>query len=129
MLGNHLGFNLWGHICDGLAVGVRPQAVLAILENREADLSPDERCFADLIRRFADGRIDAQDDWTFLNQQFGERGAVEYLAWLGHLTMTIRLIQAFISRLSISDADAAAKVRALIEDGLPLPDPRARVPR
>ncbi len=129
VLGNHLGFNLWGHICDGLAVGVRPQAVLAILEGRDADLEPDERRFADIIRRFADGRIDAQDDWAFLFDRFGERGAVEYLAWLGHLTMTIRLIQAFISRESVSDADAATKVRALIEGSLPLPNPRARIPR
>lgn len=129
VLGSYLGYNMWGHICDGLAVGVRTGAVLAILEHRDADLAPEERRFADLIRRFADGRIDDQDDWAFLHGRFGERGAIEYLGLLGHLTMTIRLIQAFLPRPVQSDADLAAKVRALVENGAPLPDPRARIPK
>jgi hypothetical protein len=129
VLGNHLGYNMWGHICDGLAVGVRPEAVLAILEHRDEDLDEAELRLADIIRRFADGRIDQGDDWDYLNGRFGERGAIEYIAWLGHLTMTIRLIQAFLSSQAEPDAVAADKVRRLVASGEPLPDPRARIPK
>ncbi|RYG82408.1 MAG: hypothetical protein EON59_14200 [Alphaproteobacteria bacterium] len=128
VLGSYLGYNMWGHICDGLAVGVRSEAVLAILEHRDADLEADERRLADIIRRFSDGELDEGEDWAFLNGRFGERGAIEYLAWLGHLTMTIRLIQALIGRHATSDEDAAARVRKLVETREPLPDPRARIP-
>jgi hypothetical protein len=128
VLGQHFGFNMWGHICDGLAVGVRAEAVLAILEHRPDALEPEEARFADIIRRFADGRLDEGEDWSFLAGHFGERGAIEYLAWLGHLTMTIRLVQAFISSQAETDADMAVKVRRLLADGEPLPDPRARIP-
>jgi hypothetical protein len=128
VLGNHLGFNMWGHICDGLAVGVRGEAVLAVLERRDADLEADEARFASIIRRFADGLIDDGNDWEFLKGRFGERGAIEYLAWLGHLTMTIRLIQAFIGNRGMTDGEAAAKVRAVMRGEIPLPDPAARIP-
>jgi hypothetical protein len=128
VLGQHLGFNMWGHICDGLAVGVRADAVLAILEHQPDGLDADEARFAGIIRRFADGKLGACQDWEFLVTRFSERGAIEYLAWLGHLTMTIRLIQAFISNQAESDAALALKVRRLLAEGGELPDPSARIP-
>jgi hypothetical protein len=127
VLGQHLGFNMWGHILDGVAVGVRAEAIMAILEHREDELEEDERRFATYIRRFADGRVD-DEDWAFVEKRFGPRGAVEYTAWIGHLTMTLRLIQTFLGRTAPSDTDAAVRLRQFIADGEPLPDPRARIP-
>jgi hypothetical protein len=128
VLGEHLGFNMWGHILDGVAVGVRPEAVYAVLEHRESDLSDDERLLAQYIRRLADGALEAAD-WAYVQKKYGTRGAVEFSAWVAHLITTIRLIQAFLANHSDSNETLAARLRKFIADGEPLPDPRARVPK
>jgi hypothetical protein len=42
--------------------------------------------------------------------------------------MTIRLVQAFLANQAEADADSAVRLRRLLADGEPLPDPRARIP-
>lgn len=128
VLGEHLGFNMWGHILDGVAVGVRPEAVYAVLEHREDDLTDDERMLAQYIRRLADGALEASD-WAYVQQKYGTRGAVEFSAWIAHLITTIRLIQAFLANHSDSNEVLAARLRKFLADGEPLPDPKARVPK
>jgi hypothetical protein len=128
VLGEHLGFNMWGHLIDGIAVGIRPDAILAVLDHDWEALTEEERLFARYIKRFADGQLDAAD-WEWVQSKLGTRGAVEYTALIGHLTMTIRLIQAFMSNHAESNQETAAKLREFIASGQPLPDPSARVPR
>jgi hypothetical protein len=128
VLGEHLGFNMWGHILDGVAVGVRPEAVYAVLEHRDADLTHDERMLTQYIRRLADGALEASD-WDYVQTKYGTRGAVEFSAWIAHLITTIRLIQAFLSNHSDSNEALAQRLRKYLADGEPLPDPKARVPK
>lgn len=128
VLGEYLGFNMWGHIVDAVAVGVRPEAIYAVLEHRDDDLTHDERMLAQYIRRLADGALEASD-WTFVEKKFGTRGAVEFSAWIAHLITTIRLIQAFMTNHSDSNEELAARLRKFIANGEELPDPKARVPK
>lgn len=128
VLGEHFGFNMWGHILDGIAVGVRHEAVLAVLEHRDGDLNDEERMLAQYVRRLADGALEASD-WASLEKHFGTRGAVEYTAWIAHLITTIRLIQAFLANHSDSNEELAARLRAFIANGDPLPDAKARIPK
>jgi hypothetical protein len=128
VLGEHLGYNMWGHIVDGIAVGVRSDATIAVLEHRDNNLNEDELKLATYIRRFADGKLDAAD-WEYVEGKFGSRGAVEYTALIGHLTMTIRLIQGFLANQAESNEVCAQKIRELVESNEPLPDPKARVPK
>ena len=128
VLGEYLGFNMWGHILDGIAVGVRPEAVFAVLEHRESDLTEDERMLAQYIRRLADGALEASD-WDYVQHKFGTRGAVEFSAWIAHLITTIRLIQAFMSNHSDSNEALVERLRNFLANGEPLPDPKARVPK
>jgi hypothetical protein len=126
VLGNELGCNMWGHVADGMAQGVRPEAVIAVIEKRLDDLEPRERFLAEYIIGFARGQLtDAQS--AQLRELFGTRGAVEFTAFIGHLTMTIRLIQAFIANDGASDQEVISRVREVIAGTRELPDPRARV--
>ncbi|HVY84890.1 MAG TPA: hypothetical protein VG943_07140 [Caulobacterales bacterium] len=128
VLGEYLEFNMWGHILDGIAVGVRPEAIFAVLEHREADLTDDERKLAQYIRRLADGALDASD-WAYVEKKFGLRGAVEFTGWIGHLLTTIRLLQALMANHLESNEELAARLRKFLADGEKLPDPKARVPK
>jgi hypothetical protein len=126
VLGRELGFNMWAHVADGMAVGVRPQAVLALYEGRDDELEPDERLLADYVKAFARGQATA-DGWRAVEAHFGTRAAVEWIAFIGHLMMTIRLCQAFTED-RMPDEEVVARVRGVVDGTQPLPDPRARIP-
>jgi hypothetical protein len=128
VLGRELGLNMWGHIADGLAVGVRPEAMVALFEAREADLTDDERMFAEYIRAVARGQA-TPEQYQAIERKLGTRGAVEYTAFIAHLTMVIRLIQVFTGTAGrLSDAEILQRVREVIDGTRELPDPRARIP-
>jgi hypothetical protein len=134
VMGHELGFNMWGHIADGMAVGVRPEAVIALCEGREDDLTDDERSCTEYVRAFINGRLTAAQ-WEWVLQRFGVRGGVEYTAFCGHLLMTIRLINAFSAPMAgtvrgaiLSDAEVVERCRRVLAGDQPLPDPRARIP-
>jgi hypothetical protein len=127
VLGRELGFNMWGHVADGMAVGVRPEAVLALFDGRDGDLTPDERLLTDYIRAFARGTV-TPDLYRKIVQHFGPRGAIEYSAFIGHLLMTIRLCMAF-SDSRTPDEEIVRKTKAVIAGEIKLPDSRARIPK
>jgi hypothetical protein len=127
VLGHELGLNMWGHVADGMAVGVRPEAVVAVLEEDWDALQPRERMLAEYIRAFARGRV-SEEQWAALVADLGLRGAVEWTALIGHLTMTIRLIQAFIRNEGEPDDVVLERVREVVRGERTLPDPKARVP-
>jgi hypothetical protein len=127
VLGQYLGFNMWGHIADGIAVGVRPEAALAILEGREEDLLDEERRLAEYIRAFADGNL-TDEQRAYVKDHFGERGSIEFTAFIGHLIMILRLLQSFVGRNSGTDAEMAANVRKIMAGEIELPKPNERIP-
>jgi hypothetical protein len=127
VLGRELGFNMWGHVADGMAVGVRPEAILALFDGREGDLEPGEKLLADYIRAFARGTV-TLDQYRKIEQHFGARGAIEYSAFIGHLMMTIRLCMAF-SGSRTPDEEIVRNVRAVIAGEIKLPDSGARIPK
>ncbi|WP_133901488.1 hypothetical protein [Actinophytocola oryzae] len=127
VLGHEMGLNMWGHVADGMAVGVRPQAVIAVVSGSWDDLEPRERMLAEFIRAFATGKV-TDEQWATLVEDLGQRGAVEWTAFIGHLTMTIRLIQAFIHNEGEADDVVLARVQEVIDGKRDLPDSRARVP-
>jgi hypothetical protein len=126
VLGHELGCNMWGHVADGMSQGIPPEAVIAVLENRLDDLDDHLRFLASYIQSFARGKV-TDDQWERLKALFGTRGAVEFTAFIGHLTMTIRLIQALIDNDGVPDAEIISRVREVITGSRDLPDPRARV--
>jgi hypothetical protein len=113
------------HIPDALAVGVRPEAIAALLEHDDDALSADELALVQYARQFIDGAV-TDASYAELTNRFGVRGAVEFTVLLGFLLMTIRLWQAFgVSEPSAEEVDSLfAGVRS---GAIPLPDPEARI--
>jgi hypothetical protein len=82
------------HIPDGLAAGVRYEAIRALRTGRDHALDDDERRLAAYIRHVVDGTL-PEDEWGWMEQRLGRRGAVEYTAFIAFLQLTMRLYQAF----------------------------------
>jgi hypothetical protein len=82
------------HIPDALAVGVRAEAVEALRSGSEQRLTPDEQLLASYIRAVVNGTV-TDEAYAAIERRLGERGAVEYTIFIGFLSMTIRLFQAF----------------------------------
>ena len=82
------------HVPDGLAAGVRLEAIEALRSGDESRLTDDERQLADYIRRVEGGTV-TDEAWDALVGRMGVRGATEYTVFIAFLIMTIRLHQAF----------------------------------
>ena len=112
------------HIPDGLAVGVRLEAIDALREGREEDLDDEERLLADHIRRVASGTV-TDASYAEIEAHMGRRAALEYTIFIGFLMMTIRLNQA----LGVPDP-SEAEIDAMLDDfrsgARALPDPSVR---
>jgi hypothetical protein len=92
---------LWGyygvlgvHTADAIAVGVRIDAIEALWDDREEELTADEQLLTRYVRQVATGTV---DDATFaeMDQRLGERGLIEYTMFICHLQRVLRLFQAF----------------------------------
>jgi alkylhydroperoxidase family enzyme len=113
------------HIPDALAVGVRPEALEALLDRREGELSDDERQLVAYARELVDGGV-TDESYSALEKRFGERGAVELTVLVGFLLMTIRLWQALgVPEPTREEMDAL--LRDLRSGATSLPDPDARI--
>jgi hypothetical protein len=126
VLGREIGFSMWAHTADGMAVGVRPEAVLALYERRDDDLLPDERLLADYIKAYAHGATTAAMFQEIVEHFGSMRTAIEWIAFIGHLMLTLSLLMAFTEDRT-SDEEIIARVRAVIDGSQPLPDSTARV--
>ena len=95
VLAVELGYRgvLPGHVPFALAVGVRPEAISAVLTQTDDAFSDDERLQVEVIRAIVRGRL---DDARFarLGDLLGRRGALEYTAFVCYLMHHIRLMQA-----------------------------------
>jgi hypothetical protein len=78
------------HIPDALACGVRLEAIEALWERRERDLSDDETFLAGYIRGVIHGRLN-DEQFDAMVARSGNRTATEYTAFICFLMMTFRL--------------------------------------
>lgn len=101
------------HVPDALAAGVRAEAIRAVRDGREDELTDDERLLARYIRAVTTGAL-TDELWNAMVDRLGVRGAVDYTIFIAFLQMTIRLWQAFGL-----DGPSDAEVDALIEAGAP----------
>jgi hypothetical protein len=113
------------HIPDAVAVGVRPEAVIAVLGGDDGALTEDERQLVEYARSFARGTVD-DAQYARIRDRFGARGAVEFTILLGFLTMTIRLWQA-LGVPEPTPVEVEALLQSLRDGTLELPDPHARI--
>lgn len=112
------------HVPDGLAVGVRLEAIDALRAGHEEELDDEERLLADHIRRVVGGTV-TDESYARIEEHMGRSGALEYTIFIGFLMMTIRLNQA----LGVPDPPDEEIDRMLEEfrDGTRrLPDPSVR---
>lgn len=127
VMSDELGINwvLYVHAPDAAAVGVRPEAILAVVQGHDEDLTDDERQMADFIRAVARGTM-TRELYQAVESKLGVRGAVELTAFCGHLIKTTRLMQAW-GIPDISKEQLAEFVQAIVDGEVELPQ-HARVP-
>jgi 4-carboxymuconolactone decarboxylase len=128
VLGTELKNNgvVFSHTQDAVAVGVRPEAIKAVREGREEDLTADERQLADYIRAVARGEV-SDEQFAGIVERFGTRGAVEYTVCITWLMLTFRNLQALLGQGGPSDEQILEQIDRIIAGEIELPDPKARV--
>jgi hypothetical protein len=82
------------HTADAVGVGVRLEAIEALWEEREEDLSDDEQLLTRYVRQVASGTVD-DPTWESMTERLGDRGLIEYTMFICHLQRVLRLFQAF----------------------------------
>jgi alkylhydroperoxidase family enzyme len=81
------------HIPDGVALGVRIEAIEALRAGRDEDLTPEERQLAEFIRAVISGNVTAEL-WNGIEARMGERGVFDYTIFVLFLQFTMRFCQA-----------------------------------
>jgi hypothetical protein len=113
---------LWGHMLDAVASGVRPEAIAALVEGREEDLDDEERQFAEFIRHVIRGTM-TQEAHDAMEARLGVRGVVDYIAWIGFLLLTVRLISALSPGSSDGmDELVRERLRSVLDGTAELPE-------
>jgi hypothetical protein len=108
------------HIDDAISVGVRLDAIVALREGREDDLTEDEQLLTAYIRQAVSGTVE-QETWDRMFARLGHKGLVEYTAFIMLFNMILRMFQAF-DVPAPSDEAIAQHIREL-QDGARSPDP------
>src|SRR5262249_746564 len=128
VLGRELGSNsvVYAHTPDAIAVGVRPEAIRAVWEDREEELTDAERELAAFIRAVIHGRVTA-DQFAGIEQRLGTRGAVEYAACITWLVMTTRNLQA-LGFPDPADEEVSELIEQAVAGTAAIPNPRERIP-
>jgi len=122
----HTNLPLRTHLPDAIAVGVRPEAIRALREGRESELTEDESLLAAYVRQVVAGTV---DDATFaaMKARFGsERGIVEYTVFIGVLQLMIRVMQALGVRDS-PDQEIDGMLESFLSGKRAVPDYRQRI--
>jgi hypothetical protein len=83
-----------GHIDDALSAGVRIDAIIALREGREEDLTEDEQLLTRYIRQVLTGTVD-DETWDRMFARLGHRGIVEYTTFILMFNMILRSFQAY----------------------------------
>jgi hypothetical protein len=117
---------LYVHAPDAASVGVRPEAILALVEGRYDDLTPEEREKELFIRAVINGTM-TEGQYKSVERMIGVRAAVELTCFTGHLIKTMRIMQA-LGVPDITRQDVTEWVQAIVDGKIELPDHHARVP-
>jgi hypothetical protein len=123
----HCNWVLYVHAPDAVAVGVRCEAILAVLRGQEKSLTPEEKLKADFIRAVAQGTMTPSLYTSVEKEVGGKRACVEFASFCGHILMTLRLTQAF-GVPDVTREQLIEFVQAIANGQVELPDPKARVP-
>lgn len=118
---------IYVHAPDAVAVGVRPEAILALVQQRHDAYTETERLKDRFIRAVARGTM-TEDLFKAMERELGVRATVEMVAFCGHTLKTKRLMQAF-GVPDITRAQLEEFVLAIVEGRVEVPDPKARVPQ
>ena len=116
---------LYVHAPDAVASGMRAEAILAIVQHHDEELTEDEKLKADFIRAVVRGTMTAEL-YRAVEDKVGVRAAVEIAAFAGHLLKTMRLMQAWGIQ-DITRAQLEEFVQAIADGRVELPK-GARVP-
>jgi hypothetical protein len=113
------------HVPDGIAAGVRIDAVEALRFGDEDRLNEDERLLVRYIRQVVSGTV---DDETFgvMQEHLGTRGLVEYTGFILWLQWIIRMMQA-LGVTSPPDDEIDALIRGLRDGSIALPNFHERI--
>jgi hypothetical protein len=111
------------HVPDGIAAGVRIEAIDALRRGDDSALSPDERLLATYIRQVVDGTV-TDEVFDAMVERMGARGAVEYTFFITVLQLTIRCFQAF-GCPDPMDGEITELIDAIRSGATELPDWRA----
>lgn len=83
------------HLPLAVAAGLRLDAIEALRDHHEEDLTDDERQIVSFIRGVRDGNL-SDDVYAGMRERLGsDRGVVEYAAFVLNLNTHVRLMQAF----------------------------------
>jgi hypothetical protein len=113
------------HIPDGLAAGVRLEAIEALRAGAEDALTDDERFLATYIRGVCTGAV-TDELYAQMEERLGRRGTVEYTIFIAFLQMTIRLHQAF-GAPELSDEEVVTMLSEFRDGTRELPDIAVRL--
>ncbi len=91
------------HLIDAVKAGVRIEAIEALRDGRDGDLTEDELLLATYIRQVVRGTV---EDATYarMERRLGTRGVVEYTGFIMWLTWIMRMMQA-LDTGTISDEE------------------------
>jgi hypothetical protein len=116
---------VYRHTPDALAVGVRLDAIEALRDGRDDDLTEHEQLLTRYIREVASGAV--QDEtYVAIEADMGKRATVEYTIFITYLMLVIRLQQAF-GEFEFSDEEIRALLQEFRDGGRELPDYRQRI--
>jgi len=113
------------HLPDAVATGIRPEAIDAIRNHHEEDLTEDEHFLASYIRQVVGGEV-TDESFGRMVDRLGRRGAVEYTIFIAFLQMTLRLWQAF-GMEDPDDAEMDAMLEGYLDGSQTAPDFRDRI--
>lgn len=113
------------HIPDGVAAGVRLEAVEALHYGREEELNDDERLLARFIRQLVSGTVD-EETFAAMKERLGARGVVEYSGFVLWLGWIIRMMQ-MIGVTDPPDADIEKIIDGLKDGSIEVPNFRERL--
>lgn len=113
------------HVPDGVAAGVRLEAIEALRYRHEEDLDDEERLLARYIRQLVSGTV---DDETFqeLRALMGPRGLIEYSGFILWLAWIMRMMQ-MLETSDPPDEEIDALIVGLRDGSVPVPDFRTRL--
>lgn len=114
------------HLFDAVAVGVRPEAVRALRAGRLEELTPQERELTEYIRAVLGGTV-TDDQYRRMEERVGVRGTIELTGFVGHLLMTMRIMQA-VGGSEWPQEYVDELIEGLIDGTVKVPDAHARVP-